>query len=39
VVNFFMRLYLAWRFWHDAKLHYSWRTSWILAEHRSPWLT
>lgn len=34
---FIRRLELAWRFWRDRKLSYSWRTAWILAEGRSPW--
>lgn len=33
------RFKLAWYFWRDAKLRYSWRTAWILAAERSPWLT
>lgn len=36
---FLARLKLAWYYWRDAKLRYSWRTSWILSEGRSPWLT
>jgi len=33
------RFSLAWHFWRDQKLHYSWHTAWILAGSRSPWLT
>jgi len=36
---FCSRFNLAWHFWRDTKLHYSWRTAWILAGERSPWLT
>jgi hypothetical protein len=36
---FLARLRLAWFFWRDEKLRYSWRTAWILAADRSPWLT
>jgi len=35
---FCRRFNLAWHFWRDANLHYSWRTAWILARNRSPWL-
>ena len=35
---FCSRFNLAWHFWRDVKLHYSWRTAWILAGERSPWL-
>jgi len=36
---FLTRLKLAWHYWRDAKLRYSWRTSWILSAGRSlPWL-
>lgn len=37
--RFLSRLNLAWHYWRDAKLHYSWHTAWILAQERSPWLT
>ena len=34
---FLTRLKLAWHFWRDSSLHYSWRTAWILSGGRSPW--
>lgn len=39
MLAFAHRLNLAWRFWRDAKLNYSWHTAWILAAAGSPWLT
>ena len=39
MTRFLPRLSLAWRFWRDRKLHYSWHTAWILSATRSPWLT
>ena len=36
---FARRLSLALRFWRDRSLRCSWRTAWILAGDRSPWLT
>jgi len=38
-MGFFHRFSITWHYWHDAKLRYSWRTSWILSAGRSPWLT